>query len=102
MLCYVNKIIDLAFKGGNKKYISCNNYNAFWCNSNKGKTVFSKQSLKQVVEHLICKSYFQIGNKLLVQNIGIPMGIDPAPFWANLYLHRLEYDYMISLIKTNK
>ena len=97
----LNKIIDLAFKGGNKKYISCNNYNAFWCNSNKGKTVFSKQSLKQVVEHLICKSYFQIGNKLLVQNIGIPMGIDPAPFWANLYLHRLEYDYMISLIKTN-
>ena len=30
------------------------------------------------------------------------MGIDPAPFWANLYLHYHEYKYMLNTIKTNK
>ena len=29
------------------------------------------------------------------------MGIDPAPFWANLYLHRHEYKFMIEHIKQN-
>ena len=54
-----------------------------------------------MVKYLICESYFQIGNRLLKQTIGIPMGIDPAPFWANLYLHRHEYKYMRDLIRTD-
>ena len=29
------------------------------------------------------------------------MGSDPAPFWANLYLHRHEYIYMSALMKNN-
>ena len=64
--------------------------NAFWFFSKRGRTCFTRSSLKLAVKHLICESYFQIGNSLLVQNIGIPIGIDPAPFWANLYLHRHE------------
>ena len=27
------------------------------------------------------------------------MGIDPAPFWANLYLSKHEFDFMNKLIK---
>ena len=30
------------------------------------------------------------------------MGIDPSPFWANLYLHDYEADFASSLIKTDK
>ena len=30
------------------------------------------------------------------------MGIDPSPFWANLYLHDYEADFVSSLIKTDK
>jgi hypothetical protein len=33
--------------------------------------------------------------------IGIPMGIDPAPFWANLYLYYYENEYIKALIKSN-
>ena len=44
---------------------------------------------------------FQFGNLVFVQRIGIPMGIDPAPFWANLYLHHYEHKYIKELIKTN-
>ena len=36
------------------------------------------------------------------QAIGIPMGIDPAPFWANLFLYRYEERYMTDLILSDK
>ena len=42
-----------------------------------------------------------VGNTLLRQKIGIPMGIDPAPFWANLFLYIYENEYMSDLISTD-
>ena len=36
--------------------------------------------------------------KGLKQDIGIPMGIDPAPFWANLFLYSFESKYVKNLI----
>ena len=32
------------------------------------------------------------------QDVGIPMGIDPAPFWANLFLYFFESKYVKDLI----
>ena len=43
-----------------------------------------------------------VGNSLLRQKIGIPMGIDPAPFWANLFLYTYEKEYMSELISNDK
>ena len=40
-----------------------------------------------------------VGNSLLRQKIGIPMGIDPAPFWANLFLYTYENEYMSKLFQ---
>ena len=45
---------------------------------------------------------FLIGNHILQQIVGIPMGIDPAPFWANLYLYFYENKHILNLIKNNK
>ena len=53
-----------------------------------------------LVKHLISETYFQVGYTLFRQCIGIPMGIDPAPFWANLYLFFYESEYVTSLIKS--
>ena len=39
---------------------------------------------------------------MLRQAIGIPMGIDPAPFWANLFLYAYESNYMSELINLDK
>lgn len=98
----LDDIIDMVFKGGKRKYIAFNNYNAYWT-SNKTKTsFFTKTSLKACVKHLITSCYFEIGNMLLTQIIGIPMGMDPAPFWANLYLYWYECKYINTLITTNK
>ena len=41
------------------------------------------------------------GSPLLRQN-GIPMGTDPAPFWANLFLYTYENEYISGLISNDK
>ena len=43
-----------------------------------------------------------VGNSLLRQKIGIPMGIDPALFWANLFLYTYEDEYLSELISSDK
>ena len=36
------------------------------------------------------------------QKIGIPIGTDPATFWANIFLYSYEEAYMSSLISSDK
>lgn len=43
-----------------------------------------------------------VGNLLLIQYIGIPLGTDPAPIWANLYLCDNKADFISNLNKTDK
>ena len=84
-------IIDFARKSGrrkedgNRKFISFSKREAFWCKKRRGKMCFSMPELKALTDHLITETYFEFGNLVFRQSIGIPMGIDPAPFWANLY-----------------
>jgi len=42
-----------------------------------------------------------MGNRVYKQVIGIPMGVDPAPFMANLYLYHDESKYIENLTKRN-
>jgi len=71
--------------------------NAVW-NSIRNNS-FTKDDIKLAITHLIKECYFTVGNSL--QTIGIPMGIDPAPFWANLYLYKFEYRFMRDLLKSD-
>ena len=97
------KLIDFCFNGGNKKYIKINNWgNASWGKKTQNSVGFTKNSLKVAVKHLIENCYFTVGNTVLRQAIGIPMGIDPAPFWANLFLYAYETNYMSNLISSDK
>ena len=97
------KLIDFCFNGGNKKYIKINNWGkASWGKKTKDSVGFTKNSLKVAVKHLIENCYFTVGNTVLRQAIGIPMGIDPAPFWANLFLYAYEVNYMSELIVLDK
>ena len=103
----LHEIIEFAFKGGNekkdgnRKYLTISGRSAFWSKKKKGKNSFTKGEIKSLVSHLIRETYFQVGNLMLKQCIGIPMGIDPAPFWANLHLYSYEYKFIKSLMKTN-
>ena len=63
--------------------------NDFWSSNPKTKSFL----LKRLNEN-------SIGNVLLT--LGIPMGIEPAPFKDNLYLYHYEPKYITNLIRTNK
>ena len=94
LISQLSKVIDLVFKGGDKNFIRVSeNGKAFWSKQKKGIS-FSKAGLKQAVAFLIENCNFTVGNKVFQQSIGIPMGIDPAPFWANLFLYTYEADFI--------
>ena len=98
----ISSIIDFVFKGGNKSFIRISkNGKASWGKKSKGIVGFTKASLKATVNYLIENCYFTVGNITMRQCIGIPMGIDPAPFWANLFLSSYEEEYMSTLISSD-
>ena len=47
-----------------------------------------------MIDLVIDHSFFKFGDKVFRQSIGIPMGIDPAPQMANLYLYYYEANFM--------
>ena len=97
------QLIDFVFKGGNKSFIKVSrNGKASWGKKTKYSIGFTQNSLKIAVKHLIQNSFFTVGNTTIKQTIGIPMGIDPAPFWANLFLYFYEDKYITTLISSNK
>jgi hypothetical protein len=102
LISQLSKVIDLVYKGGDKTYIRVmENGTAFWTKNKKKSSngvFFSKAGLKQAVAFLIENCYFTVGNLVFQQSIGIPMGIDPAPFWANLFLYTYEEQYISNTI----
>lgn len=76
--------------------------NAFWSNKPKTKSFFTKNSLKKTVQFLIESLYFAVGNGLLIQTVSIPIRIDRATFWVNLYLYNFESKYIADLIRKNE
>ena len=58
-----------------------------------GRRYFTKQTLVNAMSFFMDKCFFTVGNMLFKQDIGIPMGIDQAPYCANLFLYFLESKY---------
>ena len=104
----LHRMVDFVFEGGNdkkdgnRKYLTVRGSSVFWSKKKHGKNSFTKRQIKSLTSHLIKETYFQVGNLLFHQCIGIPMGIDPAPFWANLHLYVYESDFITSLISSDK
>ena len=102
LLRVLNHVINFGFDGGNRNYIGFNDYSTFWMKRKNDKKFFSKARLKSIVDHLIKITYFEVGNLLIRQSIKSPMGIDPAPFWANLYLYFYDDKFTVYLIANDK
>ena len=104
----LREVINFGFKGGDKFYIGINKYGAKWVNDKSSCPVtFDKASLKLAINFLLDQCYFNVGNLIFRQVIGIPMGSDPAPFMANLFLYFYENKWLEStkkhdLIKSRK
>ena len=63
--------------------------------------VFDKCSLIKAVEYLIFNCYFTVGDTIMKQIIGIPLGGDPAPFWADLFLFHYESKWILKMKREN-
>ena len=96
---------DFAFDGGkfktkgSRKYLTVFNTYSYWTKTSHGHNSFTKSKIKFLVTHLIKECYFQFANLVFRQTVGIPMNIDPAPHWANLYLYSYEEEHVSNLIK---
>ena len=53
-----------------------------------------------MVTYLIDNIFVKCGTKVFRQIIGIPMGTDCAPFLANLFLYKYEFQFMEKMAKT--
>ncbi len=100
----LTEVIDFVFDAGNCKYIAISKHEkAYWSKTKpKSSVSFTQNSLKTAMKHLIKNCFFKAGDIVMCQVIGIPMGIDPAPFWANLFLYQYEQRYMSKLIEEDK
>ena len=96
----LRELINFCFKGGDKKYIAITKFGATWTNNkHKYNVTFDKPSLKLAINYLLDNCYFNLGNMSFRQVIGIPMGSDPAPFMANLFLYFYENKWLLELKK---
>ena len=87
----LRNVIDFVFESGNRTHICISKNNvAYWGKKSKDSIAFSKSTLATSLKHHVQNCYFMVGNSLLRQKISIPMGIDPAPFCANLFLYTCE------------
>ena len=58
----------------------------------------SAQSVKELISLIIQHAYAQVGNAIFRQVKGIPMGVNPACFFANLYLFMYELKFFQQLL----
>ena len=96
----LNDIVDFAFQGGVANAVYINKYGASWRNSADARA-YTKNDIKKALKYSIENAYFQVGNTVLRQKIGIPIGSDPAPFFANLFLYIYESRFINHLLKTD-
>ena len=53
------------------------------------------------VNYVIDNSYIYFQDAVYRQVVGIHMGTNCAPYFANIFLHVYEYDYISKLIRNN-
>ena len=97
LITNLERYIQHAFNGAKKKgkkYLSIYTKSASWVSNPKDSTLaFDDNLFKALIRFLINNAFFQCGNKISKQIIGIPMGLDPAPQMANCHLHIYEFDF---------
>ena len=82
----LSSIDDFIFRGGDKTFFRLSNNEAgYWGKKTLGGRGFDKTSLKTAINYLIENCYFNVGNVTIKQAIGIPMGINLAPFWVYFF-----------------
>ena len=100
----MDKVVDLVFHRRTNQCIFVNK-SATWSSSPTCKFVrcrsYDKQKIKSAIKYLIQNCFFTVGQEVFQQIIGIPMGSDPAPFFANLFLYTYESEWIKGLERSD-
>jgi len=100
LLSVLEDIVDFGFKGGSNKYISVTKNGAnFVKNQRNTQHIYTNASVKEAIKFIMNNCYFTVGGSIFRQIIGIPMGSDPAPFFANFFLFHYESKWIADLKK---
>ena len=93
-------VVKLAFRHSKCNYISIYNKGFAWVKKPRESTFkFSVESLIDTIDFVLDNSYFSMGSNIFRQIVGVPIGVDPGPFIANLTLFYYEYKYLDRLYK---
>ena len=100
LLSVLEDIVDFAFNGGRGKYISVTKNGANFVMTQRSKQhIYSQAAVKESIKFIIDNCFFTVGGLIFRQIIGIPMGSDPAPFFANFFLLHYESKWIDNLKK---
>ena len=96
-------VVKLAFRHSKKERIAIYSCKSFkWVTSTRDSTFyFDLDKLINCISYLIDNCYFSLGQINLRQIIGVPIGVSPGPYMANLTLWYYENKYMERLCKTD-
>ena len=99
----LSDIVRFIFKGGTRSTISIDKFGiARWTRyANNSLVKYDLDSILAAIKFLLDNCHFKFGDKLFRQIVGIPMGSDPAPFFANLFLHQYESRWIKKMKKEN-
>ena len=101
-LC-ISSIIKDSFKSSKKAFIRVTPKSATFSDSArkyKGTYILDENEVIEMYNYMIDSCYIEFKGKVYRQHIGIPMGVDPAPFIANLFLHYSESRYIENLLNS--
>ena len=102
LIFVLNSLVDFCFKSNDCKYLVITRYGAKWSNNiSKNDIWFDGTKMKVAVAYLLDNCFFMTGKILFRQIIGIPMGSDPAPFFANLFLYFYESKWLKDMKKVD-
>jgi len=63
-------------------------------NSNRNTKSISLEQAVKLASTIIFNTFFWLGNAILLQTIGIPMGANPSPAFADIYLFYYEFEFV--------
>ena len=67
-------------------------------NPSSRESYMSQQQLKDLVVLIVKDAYARVGDAIYQQKKGIPMGVNPASFFANIYLFTYELGFFQQLL----
>ena len=86
----LSEVINFVLKSKTRSRIVFSETSNYWTSKGCGRRYFARQTLFDAISFLVRKCNFTIGNVVFKEEISIPMGINPTPYWADVFQHFFE------------